>query len=53
MRNPDVYRARAEELRTIAESVEDASARKALFQCADDYEQMAICAESRKRVPAQ
>ena len=43
------HRLRVEELRTIAESMQDESARKTLLQLAHDYEQWALAAEETDR----
>jgi len=43
------HRLRAEELRTIAESMQDKGTRKTLLQLADDYEQWARAAEETDR----
>jgi len=44
------HRLRAEELRTIAEGMQDEGTRKILLRLADDYEQWARAAEETDRV---
>jgi len=45
--NPEHWRARAKEARTLAESLGDAECRRTMLQVADDYEKLAARAEQR------
>lgn len=44
-RNPEYWRARAEEARTVAESLAHAECKRMMLQVADDYEKLANRAE--------
>lgn len=50
LNDPDHWRQRAEEARTRAEGFTDASSRQAMFQIAENYDQLARHAESRARI---
>jgi hypothetical protein len=45
------WRDRAEEVRLVAESVNDAESRTALLRIAEDYEKLAARAEERSKRP--
>jgi hypothetical protein len=47
--NPEYWRARAEETRTLAESLNDKEARKIMLGIAKDYDRMADRAESGRQ----
>src|SRR5262245_22759707 len=47
--NPKHWRERAEEARTVAESLADSECRRMMLQVADDYEKLANRAEERGR----
>ena len=54
--NPDSaerYRKRAEELRAIAQTMKDASARGSLLEIAEDYERMARSREQMDKMDPQ
>lgn len=47
--NPAHWRARAEEVRTIADQLDDPKAREMMLKIADTYEKLARNAEARTR----
>ena len=49
---PGYWRARAEETRTLAESMTTTEVKKALIRIANDYEHLAQMAEEMKKYPA-
>jgi len=50
-RNPEHWRARAEEARTVAESLGDMDCRRMMLQVAEDYEKLARRAEELAQRP--
>jgi len=52
-RNPQHWRARAEEARTVAESLFDANCKRMMLEVADDYETLARRAEEREKSQAR
>jgi hypothetical protein len=49
LNNPEHWRARAEETRSMAEGIGDLMAKATLLRVAAEYEQLALQAESRLR----
>jgi hypothetical protein len=47
LNNPGHWRARAEETRRMAEGISDLMAKESLLRVAEEYEQLALHAESR------
>ena len=45
--SPEFWRSRAEETRTVAERLTDQQAKQSMFRAADEYERLAVRAESR------
>ena len=50
-RNPQHWRARAEEARTVAESLGDLNCKRMMLEVAEDYERLAQRAEEREKRP--
>jgi len=51
--NPEYWRARAEETRVVAESMQDEESREMMLRIASDYEHMAERAEERSKGKAK
>ena len=45
--DPSYWRARGEEIRVVAEAMQDINASGIMFRIAEDYERLAKCAEER------
>ena len=48
---PEHWRARAEEMRRLAEDINDAATKEMMLRIARDYETLAVRAEERSRPP--
>jgi hypothetical protein len=49
--DPEHWRARAEEMRRLAEDINDAATKEMMLRIARDYETLAVRAEERSRPP--
>ena len=49
--DPEHWRARAEEMRRLAEDLKDAATKEMMLRIARDYENLALRAEERSRSP--
>jgi hypothetical protein len=49
--DPEHWRARAEEMRRLAEDMKDAATKEMMLRNARDYENLAVRAEERSRSP--
>jgi hypothetical protein len=49
--DPEHWRARAEEMRRLAEDMKDAATKEMMLHIARDYENLAVRAEERSRSP--
>ena len=49
--DPEHWRARAEEMRRLAEDINDAATKEMMLRIARDYEKLAARAEERSRPP--
>ena len=49
--DPEHWRARAEEMRRLAEDLKDAATKEMMLRIARDYENLAVRAEERSRSP--
>ena len=49
--DPEHWRARAEEMRRLAEDINDAATKEMMLRIARDYENLAVRAEERSRSP--
>ena len=49
--DPEHWRARAEEMRRLAENINDAATKEMMLRIARDYEKLAARAEERSRPP--
>jgi hypothetical protein len=51
--NPEHWRSRAEEARSVAEQLDDDQARQSMLRIAEEYERLALRAEHRRKRPPQ
>jgi hypothetical protein len=49
--DPEHWRARAEEMRRLAEDINDAATKEMMLRIARDYENLAVRAEARSKCP--
>ena len=49
--DPEHWRARAEEMRRLAENINDAATKEMMLRIACDYEKLAVRAEERSKRP--